>query len=184
MAKNKSRKRILVIMVIAASVMSAWYIFSRDEFCAGCGGCAYEEFTDTVRVKPIVRGADTLADLQLMPINETSRWQYDIDSSGISYSSVNIDAVILIEGPELYEVSGQRIVSGSCAPYDITNISLLDLHKNDWANIGNRLQSQFKSFRVVPVLSDSEVLSSFFKKSKNNNVEVDSTGGSNPMRNK
>jgi len=95
----------------------------RSEDCDGCGDCKYESFKGEFRIDNINMANDTNYRIRFV---NTENLEFILELNQ-SYVKADIDEFndnTMKDKSQIYIISGDLIISGSCAPENINKIEL------------------------------------------------------------
>ena len=114
--------------IIGGLILVAVFLFYKVNFvdCIGCGGCSYSNFTDTVSLQKIDFKNDTIYEFHFKSKLNTPNKTYRLSESEIPEPVPAYELISLKNSNQLlFEISGEHIINGTCAPYFITSLKVL-----------------------------------------------------------
>ena len=113
--------------IVLGVILFVLFIFYKKHYldCAGCGGCSYVKFEDQVQIKSAQYKNDTLVEVLFSSIIDSTQFNYHINSWDIYERFTNLDPNLYSNKKTTFHISGEKITSGSCAPYFIKKIEVV-----------------------------------------------------------
>ena len=113
--------------IIIGIILFLGFIIYKINFvdCPGCGGCTYEKFEDQVFVKTTKWENDSIIEVTLKSVTDTTQSTFYLDNWEITQRFQHLDPILFKNKKQKFLIEGEIATSGACVPYVIQKLELV-----------------------------------------------------------